>query len=928
MSEWCSAPVLSQVSDADAPCEAAVGAGTVFADRYQAVALLGQGGMGEVWLGWDEVLERNVAIKVPRGAPDSPAAQHLRREATLAAQMDHPGVVAVHDIVRSPDSLAFVMAWVPGETLAAHLGKRGAPTGAVDVALIRHVEVACAAVAHAHSQGIVHRDLSPTNVLIGDDGTARVIDWGVATRVDAEPTRAGTRGFTAPEQAGGEPPTPAADVWSLGAVLHAIVFGAPPNDTEPRSGGHPALEAVIAKALHEDADQRYPDAAALGADLRRWLEGRPVEARGLTAAALARYAWRRWRGSIAAATAGLALAVAALLWGITAKEAQAARASQAEAEATSALAESVAQRAEDLWERGDVAGAVRMAEQALASTAHPTAVGVLAMAAAHPAAEPVERGAIGPCDQFFVDPRHPQRAACQTREHVQLYDGFEPTGRVPSTTGAFRFDGDVLRITLVDREFSYAIPSGTRLARVPTANRRVLASRSASGWEQSEDGGRWFGIPGGQPPPCDGFASSVELGRNGVAWVSCSDGVAFARDEDGMWREVVGLESAHALAVLDDGTAWAATSDGTLVPLESLRTPVPVGERVNDLVPVPGRAQFWVQTTSGALRLYDVDLDDWVGSLPATDAPIGVTEDGDVWTYDGVERILWRMGEGPVPGFRVAHGLAAVDWTPNGRVLAAGGGPEAHGLHVHTGQRTDWPAPRTGVARAAFEVAEHTVVIMETGGGALDRPDLQWDGSVRRAAPLEDGWLWSSYHRIHRVRVTDGWASSEVPDLPHGTGRYRDVDASSDGRTWAAAARDAVVVSVADTPPILYDAAAAEVVAVRADGTVVYAGGATIAVRPFDAETEHTFAVPSPVLDLDLTEGTASPPLLVSAHRDGYVRVWTIGGELVASLKAHRARAAAVAIAPDGHWIASAGWDGRVRIASLDLVRESLERTM
>ncbi|HMV67883.1 MAG TPA: serine/threonine-protein kinase, partial [Myxococcota bacterium] len=164
--------------------------------RYQRLGELGRGGMGEVWLGWDAWLQRNVALKLPLGGAGSPAERALMREALLAARLDHPAIVSVVDVVIEADGRAmFVMRLERGRPLG-HALAEGQRARA-----LRVMRPIAEAIAHAHDRGVVHRDLSPSNVLVGDHGEVSVIDWGVAAEVgdpDA-PRRVGTPGHAAPE---------------------------------------------------------------------------------------------------------------------------------------------------------------------------------------------------------------------------------------------------------------------------------------------------------------------------------------------------------------------------------------------------------------------------------------------------------------------------------------------------------------------------------------------------------------------------------------------------------------------------------------------------------------------------------------------------------------------------------------------------------
>ncbi len=228
--------------------------------------------MGRVFAAHDETLGRDVAIKVSH-APSAGADldRRLRQEAEVLARLEHPGIVPVHDIGQLADGrLFYVMKWVQGQTLA-----ECAPGLTTESARLTVFERIAEAVAFAHAQGVVHRDLTPRNVMVGRFGEVLVMDWGVASLLGASGggvTRVGTPGFMPPEQAvgGGDTIGPPADVYALGALLRWLCAG---GDRVPRR-----LAAIIAKCVSERPADRYPDAADLVADLARYRAGQAVVA--------------------------------------------------------------------------------------------------------------------------------------------------------------------------------------------------------------------------------------------------------------------------------------------------------------------------------------------------------------------------------------------------------------------------------------------------------------------------------------------------------------------------------------------------------------------------------------------------------------------------------------------------------------------------
>jgi eukaryotic-like serine/threonine-protein kinase len=211
--------------------------GTRIADRYELTYPVGHGSAGDVWAGYDEKLDRPVAVKVlrqPELADDDrkTAVERFMREARVTARLDHPGVPAVHDIGFHDGDIYIVMQLVPGIVLADLIAERGHLSVSWAAAIGAQI---CSVLATAHAASLVHRDIKPQNVMITPTGTVKVLDFGVAALLGADVPRLtitgqvlGTPAYIAPEQATGGPIGPHSDLYALGCVLFELMTGLPP----------------------------------------------------------------------------------------------------------------------------------------------------------------------------------------------------------------------------------------------------------------------------------------------------------------------------------------------------------------------------------------------------------------------------------------------------------------------------------------------------------------------------------------------------------------------------------------------------------------------------------------------------------------------------------------------------------------------------
>ena len=269
--------------------------GRILADRYELKELVGQGGMADVYLAYDDILNREVAVKILRSSltGDPIYITRFHREARAAAALCHRNIVEIYDVGEEDDLYYIVMEYVRGQTLKELINKRGALHYVEAVDIMKQV---VSATALAHSMGIVHRDLKPQNILVTDSGIVKIADFGIASiqslsQVTQTDTIMGSLHYLAPEIARGEKATPQSDIYALGVVFYELLRGDVPfNGESPVNialkhmrdeipsvrAYNPAIpqsvENIIIKATAKNTNNRYQCADDMLDDLDTCLE--------------------------------------------------------------------------------------------------------------------------------------------------------------------------------------------------------------------------------------------------------------------------------------------------------------------------------------------------------------------------------------------------------------------------------------------------------------------------------------------------------------------------------------------------------------------------------------------------------------------------------------------------------------------------------
>jgi WD40 repeat protein/serine/threonine protein kinase len=960
---------------------------------YTIARLLGAGTFGVVYLARDERLGRNVALKLPRSTVlNDPNLKHrFLREAEALARLDHPNIVPVFEAGEYDGTCYLAVAFCDGPSLAEWLQARGSP---LEPRMAARVALALAdAVAHAHARQILHRDIKPGNVLLDRptagselEFTPRLTDFGLA-KIAEQPSHAtlhgmvfGTPNYMAPEQAAGhlERIGPATDVYALGAVLYELLAGQPPivgssqidtlrrvliDDPPPLRRKNPTapedLEAIVMKCLDKSPARRYGTAEELADDLRRFLAGRPTQARPLAPVErVRRWVHRHPASSALVALAAVAIGLAIGMYGYERKlkdMGAAAAAAKAKSSRLERQVEQSGRHLEDLEYVNDIRTAARHIEEADFSQAAAVLRRYLP-AKGHPDRRPLEWhylwGRTVPEAEAVIDVATDvyqlrlsddgkQLAAACKDGIVRLYDptllalqGHIETGQGEINGVTFNAQGTLLASAgddgtvkvwqLADRNLAatiQAVPSHAYGAVfLPNGNSLVTFGREASPVQ-------WDWKTGQRLRTLEGHTRDVE---------------AAALSPDGLLLATV---SSDELAIV-----WDAK---TLSRLQTLRAH---NYRLSSVAFSPDSQLLAIGGLDKFVSLWNPHTGDQVGTAAGLDGVQSLAFSGDgarLFAGDraGVLRSLWLDGR--------HSGFVAITPVQNG-------GEDS--WYAHEGKV--WSvAMLPGKERFASGGGDGKIRAWGTGQHARRTTQaLASDHFIEAALSADGKTLFAIHEEDGRVVALDSGTGTELYDLPALASKFRSLAVIEDRELLAAGTVngelvfwnrmtrniesrhklgqqyriDGLVYSrPADKVALLYwpdevwlfDLATKNVVGklpAEAYHAVAFSpDGARLAVDSlnqiaiFDVATCHRLhRFPAHKTTINSLAWSPDGTLIASASDDRAVKLWSPEGGNVATLSGHRHEVLTVAFSGDGRSVVSGDAVGQLRFTNVNTYQE------
>jgi len=915
-------------------------------ERYELVDLIGVGGMGRVFRAFDRRLGRTVALKeVSPELAGTAVAERLAVEALLTADLEHPGIVSVHDAGRTDDGrLYYTMRLVRGRSLAQEL--EAASTPEQHAALVRHLLDACHAVGYAHSRGILHRDLKPSNIMVGEFGETQVVDWGLARRMDGgvvEGRSAGTSGYMSPEAADGGKTDARSDVWSLGSTLRDVMG---PNPA-------PDLAAIAARALTEDPADRYVDAHALAIDLQRFLDGRRVSAYEYSPAELLRRLIRAWRAPLAVAgVAGLVVVfVVGSAWLRTTQARD--RAVVAEGETRTALvrsdrhlASSLEAQAAAALQEGRYPAAEVLAARALLIEESATARGVLLAGGALHRPTHVEVTALPACDWLQLQG---EAMLCFSGGSLRYLEGLVERWAHPTTALHGRLVGDhVVLMHPAGLMEVWSRADGSSLATFADTGGGPGMRGRADGKALSVANGLLLTVVDLEaltarttavcPNSAPAFGSVPDVGRS---LVLCRGHSIEEVDDAGERRTFAsatpGIDEPRSL-LLAEGLLYGGTVHGEVVVWDAETgdrlslTPVLEGP-VDTLLPLDGSRLVAVAGGRGGVRLWNLDAAVEVLRLPAPTRALTQTGPGELLVASEELR-RWTLPATTQPSRLISPvGLSCVASSPDGRYLAGARGDGT--LQVWSvadgGIVAEYKWQERVLKWAAFSPSGDEVLASGLGENSIRRwstkdwsplPTLR-SPSLRRLGKLADGRTWGLSYSPH-LHLVAGEQGSRVP-MPAPPFDGAMAPSGTDLIILDEIGGVSILASGADSPTPLFDRPSARGVAVDEAGTIAIAHERHVElVDRTGVGGVRLEAGEGGVIDVALS---ADGRWAAAGMLDGTARLWSVSDRrLVATLAGHSKRVGSVHFTADSQSLVTGDWAGVVRRWSLaDAVRPASE---
>jgi WD40 repeat protein len=877
---------------------------------YELLGVLGRGGMGVVYKARDTRLGRVVALKTLRAGPHAGEDElaRFRAEAEAVAQIQHPNIVQVYEVSDAGGLPFFALEYVEGGSLAGRLA--GTPWPARQAAVL--VEALARALQAAHERGIVHRDATPANVLLAADGTPKWTDFGLAKRLDANVGRThsgailGTPSYLSPEAAAGRSKEvgPAADVYGAGGILYELLTGRPPfraetvfdtlqqvleqepvppvrlNPKVPRD-----LETVCLKCLAKEPGRRYPSAAALADDLRRFLEARPIAARPVGAWERG-WKWARRRPA-AAGLVGLGAVTLAALAALTAGlfsaarlEAERNQAQAARADADQARAEVARQKREVEQQRDLVRRYSYAAHTNLAASAW-------------------REGNLTQMLSLLED-QQPERTGGEDLrgfEWFYLWRLAHPNLlTLPGPRG--------------ERNCVCFSPDGTRLASASMDGKAVKVWDAATGHEDLTLNGH------------TGAINSVSFSSDGKRLASGSDDATVRVWDARTGQQQLLLKGHHAavacVAFSPDGSHLASASDDRTVKVWGPATATEVltfGGHSGEVYSVafgPDGRRLASASTDGTVKVWDAASGKQALTIP------------------GPRGFPWSVGFSP-DGRRLAC-ARLVDIPPDDAAKWHG---EVKVWDAQTGQeQLTFQGHRVVFSRDGRRLAGAstggTVKVWDAQTGQEQRTLQGHNGIVNSVCFSPDGRRVASSSTDGSVKVWEAPSGQEDLLVGHTQG-VSAVSFSPDGARLASASLDGMVrvweaATAQEALTLRGHAGAVRSVSFSPDGTRLASAAAERTVKVWDAKTGRE------VLSCKGHTGSVSHvswgpdgKRLASAGWDRTVKLWDAGtGREVFTLRGHTTWVNAVSFSPDGTRLASASADGRVTVWDATAGREIL----